>query len=64
MESVKDLVGWRFADKHCMSYTVHSLGGPVDFSLSMNEAVKFIGQAAIFNRNRADFNNPVTISGR
>ena len=64
MESVEDLVGWRFADKHCMSYTVYSLGGPVDFSLGMNEAVEFIGQAAIFDGNRADFDNPVTVSWR
>jgi hypothetical protein len=64
VEVGKDFVGGRLAREHFITDAVNPVGGPVDFSVGVDEAVKLISQAAVFYGNRADFNNPVTIFGR
>ena len=64
MEVGKDFVGGRLTGEHFIADTVNPAGGPVNFSISVDEVVKLISQSAVFDGDRADFDNPVAISGR
>ena len=56
--------GGRLAGKHFIADAVDALGGPGNGLIDLDEALEFLGQATVFDSNGANFNDPITVSGR
>ena len=60
----KNPVGGQLIDEHFVADTVDSAGSPRNRFVDLDEAVEFVNQATIFDDDSADFDDPVTVSGR
>ena len=60
----EDLECQRLPGQHFVADAVDSTGPPGDGFVDLDEALEFVGQAAIFDANGADFNDQITSLGK
>ena len=60
----EDLGCQRLLGEHFVADAVDSTGPPGDGFVDLDEALEFVGQAAVFDANGANFNDQITSLGR